>query len=91
MWKSFAAFLPLILLYALPASASGGGGGAEPVPEVGFSDIPNFPAQPIRQSRLRHFRWHPSCVCYRWHPNTAGPFVDRRAVAGAPERMAQKL
>ena len=60
MSKIFAAALLATSIYAGAASAHGGGGGAEPMPGISFTDMPDYPATPINRLKSAHknSRWH---------------------------------
>jgi len=59
MLKIFAAMLLATSIYAGTASARGGGG-AEPMPSINFTDMPNYPAKRVNQTDLprKNVRWH---------------------------------
>jgi hypothetical protein len=59
MSKIFAAALLATSIYAGAASAHGGGG-AEPMPGISFTDMPDYPATPINRIKSAHknSRWH---------------------------------
>lgn len=60
MSKIFAAALLATSIYAGAASAHGGGG-AEPMPGISFTDMPDYyPAKPINRIKpaRKNSRWH---------------------------------
>jgi hypothetical protein len=58
MVKIFAAALLATSIFA--GSASAHGGGAEPMPSISFTDLPDYPAAPISRLKPVHknSRWH---------------------------------
>lgn len=58
MLKIFAAMLLATSIYAGTASARGGG--AEPMPSISFTDMPNYPAKRMNQTDppRKNVRWH---------------------------------
>jgi hypothetical protein len=62
MSKIFAAVLFATLIYA-PAASARGGGGAETMPGISFTDMPSYPLKPVKpvpSIKSKHVRWHPS-------------------------------